>query len=83
MELPDPFSLVGLTYDDVLLLPGRSDVIPSGVNTATQVTQPVLHVAHRRGPLRLGVRPARSSRGQSQVERKLALDRHRLKKSTT
>ena len=39
MELPDPFSLVGLTYDDVLLLPGRSDVIPSGVNTATQVTR--------------------------------------------
>jgi IMP dehydrogenase len=39
VELPDPFSLVGLTYDDVLLLPGRSDVIPSGVNTATQVTR--------------------------------------------
>lgn len=35
----DPFSLVGLTYDDVLLLPGESDVVPSGVNTATQVTR--------------------------------------------
>jgi len=35
----DPFSLVGLTYDDVLLLPGQSDVVPSGVSTSTQVTR--------------------------------------------
>lgn len=39
MENQDPFSLIGLTYDDVLLLPGQSDVIPSGVNTATQVSR--------------------------------------------
>jgi IMP dehydrogenase len=39
LENQDPFSLVGLTYDDVLLLPGQSDVIPSGVNTATQVSR--------------------------------------------
>lgn len=26
MAQPDPFGLVGLTYDDVLLLPGESDV---------------------------------------------------------
>ncbi len=39
MELPDPFSLVGLTYDDVLLLPGQSDVMPSGVSTQTQVSR--------------------------------------------
>lgn len=39
MENQDPFSLVGLTYDDVLLLPGQSDVIPSGVNTSTQVSR--------------------------------------------
>ena len=28
----------GLTYDDVLLVPGRSDVVPTNVNTGTQVT---------------------------------------------
>ncbi len=39
MEQSDPFSLVGLTYDDVLLLPGQSDVLPSGVNTATQLSR--------------------------------------------
>ena len=39
MENQDPFSLIGLTYDDVLLLPGQSDVIPSGVNTTTQVSR--------------------------------------------
>ena len=36
MENQDPFALIGLTYDDVLLLPGQSDVIPSSVQTATQ-----------------------------------------------
>ena len=39
MENQDPFALVGLTYDDVLLLPGQSDVIPSSVQTATQVSR--------------------------------------------
>lgn len=39
MEYSDPFSLVGLTYDDVLLLPGQSDVLPSGVNTATRLSR--------------------------------------------
>lgn len=39
MENQDPFALVGLTYDDVLLLPGQSDVIPSAVHTATQVSR--------------------------------------------
>ena len=39
MEQSDPFALVGLTYDDVLLLPGQSDVLPSGVNTATQLSR--------------------------------------------
>jgi len=29
MEHHDPFGFVGLTYDDVLLLPGHTDVIPS------------------------------------------------------
>ncbi|MEY4740885.1 MAG: dehydrogenase, partial [Actinomycetota bacterium] len=45
MELQDPFSLVGLTYDDVLLLPGQSDVMPSGVSTQTQVSRNIsIHV---------------------------------------
>ena len=35
----DPFGYTGLTYDDVLLLPGESDVIPSEVNTATRLTR--------------------------------------------
>jgi IMP dehydrogenase len=30
---------VGLTYDDVLLLPAASDVIPSGVDTTTRITR--------------------------------------------
>lgn len=39
MDLQDPFSLVGLTYDDVLLLPGQSDVLPSSVATQTRVSR--------------------------------------------
>ncbi|MDO4606378.1 MAG: IMP dehydrogenase [Bowdeniella nasicola] len=34
----DPFGLIGLTYDDVLLLPGATDVVPSEVDTSTQLT---------------------------------------------
>jgi IMP dehydrogenase len=41
MAQPDPFGLVGLTYDDVLLLPGESDVVPSQVNTRTKLTKRV------------------------------------------
>jgi len=37
----DPFGLVGLTYDDVLLLPGESDVVPSEVNTTTRLTREI------------------------------------------
>ena len=32
-------AFLGLTFDDVLLLPGESDVVPSEVNTASQVTK--------------------------------------------
>jgi len=35
----DPFGYTGLTYDDVLLLPGESDVIPSEVDTTTRLTR--------------------------------------------
>ena len=35
----DPFAFTGLTYDDVLLLPEETDVIPSEVDTTTQLTR--------------------------------------------
>ena len=34
-----PFAALGLTYDDVLLLPGETDVIPSEVDTTSQLTR--------------------------------------------
>ena len=40
-ELNDPFGFTGLTYDDVLLLPGQSDVIPSEVDTSTRLTRDI------------------------------------------
>ncbi|MCL2735836.1 MAG: IMP dehydrogenase [Propionibacteriaceae bacterium] len=36
---PEPVVPWGLTYDDVLLQPGESDVIPSSVNTSTQFSR--------------------------------------------
>lgn len=36
---PGPFDTLGLTYDDVLLLPGESDVIPSEVDTASRLSR--------------------------------------------
>ena len=38
-EVPDKFAPLGLTYDDVLLLPGETDVIPSEVDTSTRLTR--------------------------------------------
>lgn len=38
-EVPAKFATLGLTYDDVLLLPGETDVIPSEVDTATRLTR--------------------------------------------
>ena len=35
------FPLLGLTYDDVLLLPGETDVIPSEVDTTTRLTREI------------------------------------------
>lgn len=37
--VPAPFAALGLTYDDVLLQPNQSDVIPSEVDTGTQLTR--------------------------------------------
>lgn len=39
MEQRDPFAFTGLTYDDVLLLPAHTDVIPSEADTSTQLTR--------------------------------------------
>src|SRR5919107_96199 len=39
--VPDKFAAVGLTYDDVLLLPGETDVIPSEVDTTTRLTREI------------------------------------------
>lgn len=36
---PDTFAPLGLTYDDVLLLPGETDVVPSEVDTTTRFTR--------------------------------------------
>lgn len=35
----DPFGFFGLTYDDVLLLPSATDVIPAEADTSTQLTR--------------------------------------------
>jgi IMP dehydrogenase len=37
--LPDPFAMLGLTYDDVLLQPAASDVLPSEVDTSTRLSR--------------------------------------------
>ena len=37
VPVPAPFAEIGLTFDDVLLLPGLSDVIPSDVDTTSRV----------------------------------------------
>ncbi len=39
--LPAPFAALGLTYDDVLLQPGETDVIPSEVDTTSRVTRDI------------------------------------------
>jgi len=39
MELPDKFAALGLTYDDVLLLPGHSDLAPADIDTRTRLTR--------------------------------------------
>ena len=39
MDQPDPFGFIGLTYDDVMLLPGHTDVIPSEADTSTRLSR--------------------------------------------
>ena len=38
---PNKVAMLGLTFDDVLLLPAASDVIPSDVDTSSQVTKQI------------------------------------------
>ncbi len=37
--VPEKLATLGLTYDDVLLVPAESDVVPSEVDTATRLTR--------------------------------------------
>ena len=39
--LPPKFAMLGLTFDDVLLLPAESDVVPGAVDTGTQLSRRV------------------------------------------
>src|ERR1700712_1523015 len=38
-ELPAKFAPLGLTYDDVLLIPGASDIVPAEVDTSSRLTR--------------------------------------------
>ena len=38
-EVPAKFAALGLTYDDVLLLPGESDLAPTDIDTTTRLTR--------------------------------------------
>jgi IMP dehydrogenase len=39
--VPEKFGVLGLTFDDVLLLPGETDVVPSEVDTTTALTREI------------------------------------------
>jgi IMP dehydrogenase len=47
MEIPEKFATLGLTFDDVLLLPAGSDVVPSTADPSTRLSR---HI-HLRIPL--------------------------------
>ncbi len=40
-DVPDKFAALGLTYDDVLLLPGDTDLAPTDIDTTTRLTREV------------------------------------------
>ena len=40
-EIPPKFATLGLTYDDVLLLPAASDVVPATADTSSQLTKKI------------------------------------------
>ncbi len=39
--VPEKFAALGLTYDDVLLLPGESDLAPTDIDTTTRLTREI------------------------------------------
>ena len=39
--IPDKFAALGLTYDDVLLLPGHSDLAPDEIDTTARLTREI------------------------------------------
>ena len=41
MEVPEKFAALGLTYDDVLLLPGHSDLAPDDIDTSSRLTREI------------------------------------------
>src|ERR1700709_2090054 len=41
MEQNDPFGFIGLTYDDVMLLPGHTDLLPSEADTTSRLTKKI------------------------------------------
>ena len=41
VEIPEKFATLGLTYDDVLLLPGESDLAPDEIDTTTRLTREI------------------------------------------
>ncbi len=41
VELPEKFAALGLTFDDVLLLPGHSDLTPDEIDTSTRLTREI------------------------------------------
>src|SRR6188508_205097 len=41
MEVPEKFASLGLTYDDVLLLPGYSDLAPDDIDLTTRLTREI------------------------------------------
>ncbi|CAA9396207.1 MAG: Inosine-5'-monophosphate dehydrogenase / CBS domain [uncultured Nocardioides sp.] len=41
VEIPEKFAALGLTYDDVLLLPGESDLAPSDIDTTSRLTREI------------------------------------------
>src|SRR3954451_7988352 len=41
LALPEKFAPLGLTYDDVLLLPGETDVVPAEIDTTSRLTREI------------------------------------------
>src|SRR5690606_36068621 len=41
VDVPEKSATLGLTYDDVLLLPGHSDLAPDEIDTTTRLTREI------------------------------------------